>query len=255
MGTVFLQATNPQSLTTFVHLTSEQFGGRRSTHRSIRHWHCHIGLPRHCLRSHGKFLGMRICPMQHEPHAESGTATSDKLSYLVCSICLQTDEEDFHMVVGCHRKWEVWRIAMQEPVLGDQHASKEKIWSTMLLTNGHTNHYDGKRLLCLYGLIWSVIRQFHWHWVIEERIWSNQACLSSIHTERFLMNMDLTAIDKPRNDRLMPMLTTFREDTNEPVHHLFAFQRDVAAYCRGQLAQVTPCFILNTWNFCSFLIT
>jgi hypothetical protein len=128
---------------------------------------------------------------------------------------------------------------MQELGLGDQHVSKEKIWSTMLLMNGHIiNHYVGKRLLSLYGLIWSVIWQFHWHCVIEERIWSNKACLSSIHTQRFRDNMDLTAIDKRRNDELMPMMTTFREDINEPVHHLFAYRRDVAAYRRGQLAQV-----------------
>jgi hypothetical protein len=89
-------------------------------------------------------------PYQRRLHRQQ----PEKFPSPICRICLKEEEDDFHFVVGCDRKWKVWEEASKELNLADQCSSKEKVWCIMLLLDRSATKPAGRgSILPLIGLI------------------------------------------------------------------------------------------------------
>jgi hypothetical protein len=55
-----------------------------------------------------------------------------------CIICNQHVEDDFHFVVGCSYKWQIWSTAVKELGWSSHAISKKNIWKNMLLQDKTT---------------------------------------------------------------------------------------------------------------------
>ena len=143
----------------------------------------------------------------------------EKFPSPICRICLKEEEDDFHFVVGCDRKWKVWKEASKELNLADQCSSKEKVWCIMLLLDRSATKPAGRgSILPLIGLIWAAIWQLHWQCIMEERLWFHESCLARICIQRLNLSMSINSTEEIEDDSLMPMATSYEESSNKSIH-------------------------------------
>jgi hypothetical protein len=95
-----------------------------------------------------------------------------------CYFCKLEDEDDFHLFVGCQRKWSVWSQALQELAPSARLDSPTMVWQILLLTEYKDIRAaaDASTLSSL-GLILVSIWQLHWKCSIEQKRWVPEACL------------------------------------------------------------------------------
>jgi hypothetical protein len=96
----------------------------------------------------------------------------------ICSIYKSVPEDDFHLFVGCRKKWPVWREAVKEFLQNKDFESTIDVWQILLLTDYRRIRRDsGVSILSVIGLILVYIWQLHWRCKIDKMIWSPEACL------------------------------------------------------------------------------
>jgi hypothetical protein len=103
----------------------------------------------------------------------------------VCQICLKEDENNYHFVLGCYHKWEVWETVIKELGIADQCSTRDRVWNQMpLLDREMFTDSNRQRIMILIGLIWSVMWQSYWLVVMEQRPWSSEICMATIRRKK-----------------------------------------------------------------------
>ena len=107
-----------------------------------------------------------------------------------CIICNQHVEVDFHFVVGCFYKWQVWSTAVKELGWSSHAISKENIWKNMLLQDKTTLRLVNNAIeIGRLDTIWAAVWQMHWQCTFEQTPWNSERCLSSYRQMKMKWNL------------------------------------------------------------------
>ncbi|KAH8548247.1 hypothetical protein BGW37DRAFT_431180, partial [Umbelopsis sp. PMI_123] len=114
----------------------------------------------------------------------------------LCSLCKDTIEGDFHLIIDCRLKRTVWLRALQELAFVHRFPSRRQVWSFLLLAETDSSKRVQFRTLAIpIGLILAAIWRHHWQCVIEDRKWSVDVYLSSIRNQRFALGLNFQDFD------------------------------------------------------------
>jgi hypothetical protein len=75
----------------------------------------------------------------------------------VCPLCKEEDEDEYHFVVGCHLKWEAWKIGLDLVQHPSPLTQPLDIWQTLLLQHRIEVNIKKRHPLVSMSIVWAAI--------------------------------------------------------------------------------------------------
>ncbi|KAG2180472.1 hypothetical protein INT44_003476 [Umbelopsis vinacea] len=103
-----------------------------------------------------------------------------------CPFYQKEEEDGYHLVVGCHYKWEAWRLGLDIVQYSSQVVQPLDIQQTMLLQYPIAKDVGKRHSLVCLSIVWAAIWKIHWHCLSKQLPWSLPMCLQTIRSTDFL---------------------------------------------------------------------
>ncbi|KAG1076181.1 hypothetical protein G6F61_012914 [Rhizopus arrhizus] len=105
----------------------------------------------------------------------------------VCRICSAAPEDDYHFVVGCPLKWQLWHDALSNLDYSFEHLTPEAVWSFMVTFHSPSGVPGTPHILRRLGFVNATLWKYHWRCVYANTPWSTAAAYLMFQQEYRLL--------------------------------------------------------------------